>query len=257
MEVMSARDLFGLDPKEFVAARDQLARDLRARGEADDAKEVRALRRPTVPAWALNQVARDAPATIDRFLDATAAARVAQDDVLAGAGREVLQRGLADRRDALRAIVVHARDVLTRSGRTSDAVDREIEPALMAEPDAAFVDRLRRGELVDLAASGEADDDLSTLLSASTGAVVVPLRKRERTGPDPDVIRAAQEAEADAAQRLAAAEHALEVADRRIVEADAELARAKDDARVARRDHEHARTAHAKAAGALERTRRG
>ena len=54
--------LFDVEPKQFIAARDALAKELRSRGERDAATEVKTLRRPTVAAWALNQVARhDAP----------------------------------------------------------------------------------------------------------------------------------------------------------------------------------------------------
>src|SRR5262249_38111386 len=57
----SAHALFALDPNDFVTARDQRARELRKEGEKDEAAAVKALRRPTVPVWALNQVARQRP----------------------------------------------------------------------------------------------------------------------------------------------------------------------------------------------------
>src|SRR6266542_1500668 len=52
--------LYELPPGEFVAARDELGRRLRAQPPDDRAaaERVRGLRRPTVAAWAVNQVAR-------------------------------------------------------------------------------------------------------------------------------------------------------------------------------------------------------
>ncbi|MDP8988077.1 MAG: hypothetical protein M3N11_06985, partial [Actinomycetota bacterium] len=53
--------LYELEPRHFVAARDRLVRELRAAGERQAAAAVKGLRRPTVVAWALNQVARAHP----------------------------------------------------------------------------------------------------------------------------------------------------------------------------------------------------
>jgi hypothetical protein len=47
--------------EEFVAARDQLARQLRAAGDRDAARQVAGLRRPSISAWAANQLAHAAP----------------------------------------------------------------------------------------------------------------------------------------------------------------------------------------------------
>ena len=52
-----ARELFGVAPKEFVKARDALARRLAGAGRRDDAEAVAGLRRPTEVVWAINQVA--------------------------------------------------------------------------------------------------------------------------------------------------------------------------------------------------------
>ena len=54
-------ELFDLPPTEFIAARDALAKQLKADGDAGAAAEVKALRRPSVAAWAVNQVARRQP----------------------------------------------------------------------------------------------------------------------------------------------------------------------------------------------------
>ena len=60
--------LFALDPSEFIAARDREVKELRAADRADDAAFVKALRKPTVAAWAMNQVVRAQSDAIDEFL---------------------------------------------------------------------------------------------------------------------------------------------------------------------------------------------
>ncbi len=94
----SRSDLFTVAPDEFVAARDQLARDLRAAGDKEEAAAVKGLRRPAVPVWALNQVARSDPQAIRELLAASEDARGAQHDVLDGAEADVLRAALARRR---------------------------------------------------------------------------------------------------------------------------------------------------------------
>src|SRR4051812_46344024 len=109
---MDADALFEEDPKTFVAARDQLTKELRAGGQPDDAARVRSLRRPSVSAWALIQIARRDASTIERLLETVERARGAQDEVLAGADRETLRDALTERRHALAAVMDAARVVI-------------------------------------------------------------------------------------------------------------------------------------------------
>src|SRR3954462_3095984 len=67
--------LFAVTPDEFVAERTRLAKGLRADGDRPGAAEVAKLTRPSAPAWALNQVAREEPGVVDAWLDAAAALR--------------------------------------------------------------------------------------------------------------------------------------------------------------------------------------
>jgi hypothetical protein len=78
MVVASVHDLFAVDPAEFVAARDELVRQLKSDGQREEAAAMKALRRPPVPIWALNRVARDSGDAIDALLAAAAAAREAR-----------------------------------------------------------------------------------------------------------------------------------------------------------------------------------
>ena len=55
---MEPDDLYGLPLDRFVAERGALAKALRADGRRDEASRVAALRKPSVAAWAVNQLAR-------------------------------------------------------------------------------------------------------------------------------------------------------------------------------------------------------
>jgi len=63
--------LYAASPDRFTAERDALAKSLRATDKAA-AAAVKALRRPTVTAWALNQVARDQAGDLSALFDADA-----------------------------------------------------------------------------------------------------------------------------------------------------------------------------------------
>src|SRR5438067_4091981 len=155
-------ELYEIDPREFVAARDRLAKERRAAGDREGATAIRALRRPSVSAWALNQVARHHADAIGELVAAVEQVRTAQDQVLAGDDRDLLRDALARRRRALHVVTERARAVVEQSGRSGDAAIRDIETALQAPPTPAFVEGLRHGELTDLETSGD-DDQLSAL----------------------------------------------------------------------------------------------
>ena len=69
--------LYAVDLGEFTAARNDLVRRLRKEGEADRAAEIAALRKPSVPVWVVNQLARRDRRDIDLLLDASHRIRVA------------------------------------------------------------------------------------------------------------------------------------------------------------------------------------
>ena len=79
--------LYGLPLAEFVTERDALAKRLRADGRREDANAVKALRKPSVAAWAANQVLRSQPGQRDALLEAG--------DALRAAGRRTCWPGAA------------------------------------------------------------------------------------------------------------------------------------------------------------------
>jgi hypothetical protein len=76
--------LFALPLEEFTAARNALAKELTQAGDRDGAATVKAMRKPSVTAWALNQVSRARSADIDRLLATGEQLRRAQHEALEG-----------------------------------------------------------------------------------------------------------------------------------------------------------------------------
>lgn len=60
--------LYALAPEDFTAARDAAAKQARAAGDAPLAKQVKALRRPSVGAWLVNRLATQEADLLDQLL---------------------------------------------------------------------------------------------------------------------------------------------------------------------------------------------
>jgi DNA repair exonuclease SbcCD ATPase subunit len=148
--------LYRLPPGEFVAGRDQLARQLRAAGDREAARRVAALRRPSISAWAANQLARAAPHAMAELLEVGAALAEAQQDALAGqpgAARR-LRTSSAQLRAAISRLTQRAETLLDRAGHAAtDATLDRLAATLRA---AATADEATRAAL----AEGRLPEDL-------------------------------------------------------------------------------------------------
>lgn len=138
--------LYRAAPEDFISGRDALVSELKAQGQNDEARVVKALRKPTVVAWALNQLAERDPAGVDSLLEAGAELRAAQRATLSGGGADRLRSATAARRKAVADLAGVAAGVLTDAGKEPEAHVDEITSAL----EAAAVDDdagagLRRG----------------------------------------------------------------------------------------------------------------
>ena len=135
-------DLYGLPMDEFVPARSALARELRNAGHRDEAAQVAALRKPSVAAWAVNQLVRTQRRAVAELLEAGDGLRAAQDDVLAGRGdARSLRVAVEQERTAVDALTDAARGLLSSEGQElSDAMLGRVSETLHA---AAFDDEAR------------------------------------------------------------------------------------------------------------------
>ena len=125
--------LFELAPEEFTAARNELARRLKAEGDAPTAAGVKQLGKPTVAAWTVNQLARHDPEAIRGLLAAGATLREAQELALKGDAGDALRPAQEEERRALRALTQRAHEVLAAAGRpASRSVLDQISSTLRA-----------------------------------------------------------------------------------------------------------------------------
>jgi hypothetical protein len=125
--------LYGLPPEEFTPARDRLAKDLKAAGNQEGSATVKELRRPTVAAWAVNQLVRREAKAADALLEAGDELRKAQRRILSGVSGSAGLREAADRRrKAVRALVKAAEAILGEAGRSSAATIEAVQATLEA-----------------------------------------------------------------------------------------------------------------------------
>lgn len=124
--------LFKLAPPEFVAARNALATQLKKDGRADVANRVRSLPKPSISAWAVNQLYWRHRAAFDKLLATGERFRQAQVSRLTGGGPDI-RALLNERRDALSAMTRLAAEILqTSSGSAPTGVMRRITATLEA-----------------------------------------------------------------------------------------------------------------------------
>ena len=257
---MDADDLYGLPLDSFIPRRGELAKKLKAAGDRDAAAEVAALRKPSVAAWAVNQLVRTQPKGIAGLFKAGNTLRKAQDKVLAGRGDAGdLRAGVERERDAVATLLEQARGLLNTDGHElSPAVlDRVSDTLHAAALDDDARAQVRDGTLIrELRHAGlGVGGDFQVAPSATTA----PPRKtpaREPRGPDPRVQAAAREearkagriAEADARRRVDLAERALRAAEERRERAQGALDQAKADVKAAQSESKAAAAAHARLA---------
>jgi len=181
--------LFRLAPEEFVAARDDLARRLKREGDAAAAAEVKALRRPSLSAWAVNQLAHGRADELEQLLATGERLRSAHQAALAGGGAAELRAAARAEREAVTSLVGASLEVLRQAGHpTTDATrDRVAATLHAAAADPAAAELVRRGHLThDLDPSGfgtplSADDAEADQEAA--GAARAPRRRGAGTGP--------------------------------------------------------------------------
>jgi hypothetical protein len=218
--------LFGVSLDEFTARRNELAGRLKSAGQADAAEQVRALRKPSVPVWAVNQLARRDPDTVAKAVEAGRQLREAQEAAFGGGGADAVRRATADERGAVRELTRAAERLLEDEGRkpTRAVVDR-IGATLRAaavDPDAAGL--LARGRL-----TGELESPGFTAVASLAPPPAKGRRGRAAAPAAPD--RAAKRAHEQRVRRL---EQRLDTLERKAEQAAGRAERAEADAIAAR-----------------------
>jgi hypothetical protein len=223
--------LFELPPEEFVAARDRLAKQL---DDRDAAKEVKALRRPTVPAWAVNQTVRRHQDVLRELLDAGREVRSAQRRAVTGLAAPAFATATADRRRLVKRLTELAATTLESAGRATEshlaAVSNTFEAAAADESAAALVEAGRLSKELTPPAGFEILSGFEVLEGgeADTEEAASP-------GPSREAVRAQRDVEkwrtrlATAREELRSAEADRAAGQSRVKELERELRRAQAD----------------------------
>jgi hypothetical protein len=227
--------LYAVEPSDFVAERDRLARELRKAGDRDAAEQVKGLRKPTVSAWTVNQLTREARREIDLLLDAGHRLRGAQQALLTGEDPRSFDEARRNQREALGSLRRSASRILADAGRASEVTLNRVMGTLQAAAvSAEGRELLARGRLTeDLEATG-----FEALAPLAEG---VPAKSRPRTGRQAGTKAAPRERRRQQnRQRLVDARRELREAQAAAKAAQKDLRAAEQAADKARREFERA-----------------
>ena len=201
-------ELFKLPLAEFTAARNALAAQLKQRGLANDANLVKTLAKPSISAWAVNQLYWHHREEFDRLLAAAQHFRKAQTS-----GKIANMRGsLETRREALTHLSDLATSVLQDGGHNPapDTIRRVTTTLEAMSAFASLSDGPTPGRLTqDVDPPGF--ESLSSFIPAPATATPKPQQKET----------AARQLEATRQTRIAAAKLSLQAAKRLLVDARA------------------------------------
>ena len=246
--------LYKLPLAEFTAARNALAKTL----TGDDKQRVKALAKPNLVPWAVNQVYWSARAVYDRLLKAGERLRKAQIAALEGKHADVRAAGDAHRH-AIAEAVKEAERLAGAAGSapSPDALARTFEALSLAaapsEPHGRLTEPLQPAGFEALAGVAPAKFD-------GKGRRAEPETRKEERPKDRDAARptreeqrAAEKARREQAERDAAARQR----EAELKKADAAVARAEAHEKLARETWERAHDALLEARKARDAVRRG
>lgn len=224
--------LYALPLEEFTKARNDLVSRLKKAHQGDAADAVRALKKPSVVAWAANRLAREDAKRVTALLDAGNRLRDAQQRSLAGEAKpEEVHDAAAAEREAIRALLSSARTLLgdRASPGLLDRLGQTLRAAAVDEEGRRQLERGRLAEGIDAVGFGP----LEAVKQVRRRGDEVARAARERVASLRTESRAL-EAEARTAEKAAvsaarAAEALADEADQKRADADrvaAELAEA-------------------------------
>jgi hypothetical protein len=217
-------ELYGLPLGEFTAARNALAKEL---GDP----EIKKLAKPSVPAWAVNQLVRTEPKLVDELLEHGEAL---QKQTLKGSV-EALRDSQKRERETVRKLVARAEKLLERS--TTQTLDRVAATLTAGAQSDAGRKALRAGRLTE-----ELEPTGFEALAGMTAA--------KRTGPR-DELADARRAKEERKRRRRRLEEELRNLERRADAAEREADRTERAATEAREAADEARRAADETAAAL------
>jgi hypothetical protein len=207
-----ADDLYALPLEEFTRTRNELAKRLKD-------PSIRELKKPSVSAWAANQLARKREVDVRRLLRAGERLEQAQLGIVGGGNQGAFAEAQQEERDAVRRLRGEAAQILREAGHpASDATLERLAGTLHA---AAATEEGRTA-----LRSGRLTEDLEPLgFGAFQGVVpkTAGRRPRPRAAPAPRPSRQLEKARAE----LAAAREEAEATEKEAKNAEREADRAR------------------------------
>lgn len=259
---MDSRELYGLPLDRFTKERNLLVKSLRVEGRREEGAEVSKLRKPSVAAWAVNQLVRTQPKELAALFAAGDTLQKAQADLLTGEANPAAVRKAVDaERAAVDGLADKVRGLLGPQGHglTGTTVEQVSDTLHAGALDEEARAQLREGCLErELRHVG-----LGAVAAATTSPARTPAQRsqppsttahqldRERGAQDHAArLRAARKLETQARRRLDRAARGMEVAEQRrnravgaLAEAEAALTEAREIADAAALEHRRAKAA--------------
>ena len=240
------RALFAANPDTFVATRNTLVARLKQDGDMTAANQVKALRRPTVAAWAIDRVSSDHHSELAELVRLGEAVGAAQHEAAAGGGLDRFRAATEERRALIDRLVRAAADALGRAEMAAPraTLDRVADTLTAMASDPELAERVLNGELEKEAPApaGFGDQRLDATLLASVSELPRPVvnagtatpqqerKERERLRKTARLVAEATALEAEADRLMKAAK-----------EAEAQAATAGKSAAAAKRKADAAR----------------
>ena len=249
--------LYAAPPGEFVARRDKLARSVRQGGDREAADEVKGLRKPSVAAWAVNQLARQEKMRLRGLFTAGERLREAHAEVLGGGSSDVLERARDDERKAIAELAGAARTLLEEAGHppTEAMLDKVRDTLHAAVVDEELGEHVRAGRLEK---EEQATGFGFSLPAPKAGAKrSAPARRTREQQPAEDGAAQAKERRAEDAVRKKEEKAKERLRDARgaLAESERAVKSRRRDLERAEREVERHRVAVESAERALERAR--
>jgi hypothetical protein len=232
------RSLYAVTPEEFMAERRRVVAEAKAGGEPAVAAELGRLRKPSLAAWAVNLLAREAPDLVDGLADLGERMRDAQGRL----DTDTLTSLRPERDSLLAELVATTVALVADAGRTcSQAAQLDVRAtAIAALADEQAMAAVASGQLTRaLSYSGFGEVDLAEAVARTTGGAILTIVPGGRgagtsaraAGDEPDTTEGEGDREPATVGDL---EAGLAQADRLAAEADAAVTRARERAEETR-----------------------
>ena len=238
----NADRLYQLAPDDFTRERNALAKEV----GGDEGKRLRALPKPSVSAWAVNQLYWQDRETYDDLVKASERLRTAHKSVLGGRKADLTGADAAHR-DAVK-------QALTSTLRLAGAAGEKVSPAAHTEI-AQTLERLSSEDPAGRLSKPLRPEGFEALQGMTIAGIGQPAIRKVEKVPERDDVREARERK-EAQRRLRAAQERVRHEQTEVARLERQLSAAQRRTESARRALDQAEEAEAKLRNALKRAQK-